>query len=63
MWDDMPDQGLEPPDYEHCPWCDGDCPDAVRARDYYYICDDMAECISLDPDIEREANAEIEAFA
>ncbi len=59
----MNDQHLQAPDYEMCPWCGGGCPDAVRAEDYYYICDDMAEAIMLDADIEREANAEIEALA
>ena len=55
MWDDMA-QALSPPDFESCPWCGGECPPAVMARDCYYICDDMAAEISLDPDTEREAN-------
>ena len=44
----VPDQGLEPPDFEPCPECGGECPDAIRWDDLDYVCDELKQKLGWD---------------
>ena len=45
---DVPDQGLEPPDFDPCPECGGECPDAIRWDDLSYVCDELKQKLGWD---------------